>query len=92
MTKLTAYTMGLVIGIAIGWTANSAFAADLALPKPHRAVVHAPRVAHYPPPAPATTPTAAPELCLETGKEPYPGQTLQHDETCPTKLRWVRQK
>ena len=36
--------------------------------------------------------TAAPELCLEAGHEPFPGQTLQHDDTCPTKLRWVKQK
>jgi hypothetical protein len=50
--------------------------ADLLLPLPRK-----------PPPV-----AAAPELCLQTGREPYPGQTLQHDETCPTKLRWVKQK
>lgn len=33
-----------------------------------------------------------PELCLQTGRKPFPGQTLQQDDTCPTKLRWVFQK
>ncbi len=33
-----------------------------------------------------------PERCLETGKEPFPGQTLQADTSCPTGLRWIFQK
>lgn len=38
------------------------------------------------------SPVRAPELCLQTGRKPFPGQTLQQDDTCPTKLRWVFQK
>ena len=34
----------------------------------------------------------APELCLQTGREPYSGQTLQADKTCPSGLRWRFQK
>ena len=33
-----------------------------------------------------------PELCLQTGREPYAGQTLQVDKTCPAGLRWRFQK
>ena len=83
------------------WAVHAAFAADLAIPKSR-----VPPVVHYAPPiaripkasvplgtSTSGSPLAAPELCLrQSGKEPYPGQTLQHDESCPTKLRWVKQK
>lgn len=38
------------------------------------------------------SPVRVPELCLQTGREPYAGQTLQVDKTCPTGLRWRFQK
>lgn len=37
-------------------------------------------------------PKHAPELCLQTGHEPYPGQMLKTDKTCPSGLRWVFQR
>jgi len=33
-----------------------------------------------------------PELCLTTGKNPSPGQTLKADKTCPSGMRWVFQR
>ena len=33
-----------------------------------------------------------PELCLQTGKKPFSGQTLQVDKTCPSGLRWTNEK
>jgi hypothetical protein len=29
------------------------------------------------------------ERCLQTGKNPYPGQTLKVDKTCKSGMRWV---
>jgi hypothetical protein len=37
-------------------------------------------------------PKKPPELCLQTGITPFPGQTLQADKTCPSGLRWKFQK
>lgn len=37
-------------------------------------------------------PRKLPELCLQTGRQPYQGQTLQADKTCPSGLRWKVQK
>lgn len=34
-------------------------------------------------------PKHKPELCLQTGRQPYPGQTLKADKSCPSGLRWV---
>ncbi len=71
-------------------------AADLALP--HRqsmrvAPLQAPeRQIPATPIAPAIPSSNTPQLCLETGKEPFPGQTLQADPSCPTGLRWKFQK
>jgi hypothetical protein len=41
---------------------------------------------------PCSAPGKPPELCLQTGREPYSGQTLQADKTCPSGLRWRFQK
>ena len=30
-----------------------------------------------------------PELCLQKGKQAYPGQTLKPDKKCKSGLRWV---
>lgn len=38
------------------------------------------------------SPVLVPELCLQTGRTPYPGQTLQADKSCPSGLRWRFQK
>lgn len=32
------------------------------------------------------------ELCLQAGRDTYPGQTLHTDKTCSTGMRWVFQK
>jgi hypothetical protein len=79
------------------FVAVHAFAADLAIP--HRQAL---RAVPLPPPARSVVPAVpiapaipspkAPQLCLETGKEPFPGQTLQADPSCPTGLRWKYQK
>lgn len=37
-------------------------------------------------------PKPRPEACLQAGREPLPGQTLQADKTCPTGMRWRFQK
>lgn len=37
-------------------------------------------------------PKPRPEACLQAGREPLPGQTLQADKTCPTGMRWKFQK
>ena len=40
---------------------------------------------------PLPKPRKPPELCLQPGRQPFPGQTLKTDMDCPTKLRWVFQ-
>src|SRR6266852_1962229 len=71
-------------------------AADLRLPKQQsmRAapLPHPARRIQATPIAPAIPSSNTPQLCLETGKEPFPGQTLQADASCPTGLRWKFQK
>jgi hypothetical protein len=37
-------------------------------------------------------PKQKPELCMQSGREPSPGQTLHADKTCPSGMRWVFQK
>lgn len=41
---------------------------------------------------PLPKPRPAPELCLQDGHQPFPGQTLIIDRTCPSGLRWRIQK
>lgn len=41
---------------------------------------------------PLPRPRPAPELCLQDGRQPFPGQTLIVDKTCPSGLRWRVQK
>lgn len=33
-----------------------------------------------------------PEMCLQTGRQPFAGQTLQADKACPSGLRWRFQR
>lgn len=57
---------------------SAAFAADLALPPIIRYGVNPPKY--------------HPELCLQPGRNAYPGQVLKPDSTCPTGFRWVYQE
>lgn len=41
---------------------------------------------------PLPKPRPAPELCLQDGRQPFPGQTLIVDKTCPSGLRWRVQR
>ena len=68
--------IGFGFGILIGFCLGKAYAADLAPPRIHAVKA----VAH------------ASEICLETGKNPAPGQTLQVDKTCKSGMRWVFQR
>ena len=87
-----------VLWLLIFW-ACGAFAADLPLrysaPPAHRHIL---QIKPMPPLGTTTTNSqlplagSSPELCLEAGHEPYPGQTLQQDVSCVSKLRWVKQK
>ena len=93
MKAFPAYIMGLVLGFIIGFTAHAAFAADLPQPRTMR-VAPLPLPVHplATPIAPAIPSPKAPQPCLENGKEPFPGQTLRADTSCPTGLRWKYQK
>ncbi len=81
--------IAVLLVVLIFVTLNKVHAADL--PLPHRQSM---RVAPLPAPARQNSAMSAkaPQLCLETGKEPFPGQTLQADVSCPTGLRWIFQK
>jgi len=82
-----------VVTFVLLYLLNAAFGADLRLPHHAMQVVPLPHPArHAIPIAPAASSPKMPELCLETGKEPFPGQTLQADTSCPTGLRWRFQK
>ncbi len=84
------------VTFALLYLLNAAFAADL--PQSHRQSMRVAPLSTPARPVPATpiAPTIsspkAPQLCLENGKEPFPGQTLQADASCPTGLRWRFQK
>lgn len=41
---------------------------------------------------PLPKPRKPPEMCLQTGRQPFAGQTLQADKTCPSGLRWRFQR
>ncbi len=84
-----------VVTFVLLYLLNAAFGADLRLPHHTMQVVPLPppaRHIHAMPIAPAIVSPKAPQLCLENGKEPFPGQTLQADVSCPTGLRWRFQK
>ena len=84
-----------VVTFVLLYLLNAAFGADLRLPHHTMQVVPLPppaRPSLVTPIAPAIPSSNTPQLCLENGKEPFPGQTLQADITCPTGLRWRFQK
>lgn len=75
---LEAVIVGFGFGLIIGFLLGKAQAADLDLPPIIKYGINPPKY--------------QPELCLQDGKNGFPGQTLKADKGCKSGLRWVYQE